>query len=212
MGIDAEMFIRTKETISDESLIERAWRMCATFGWDKFWVNPDNGRRALMFVDQWEQDGPTLQPSNGETFIKVSLCTRYWGPGYERGNLSLLITLAEWWERVFPSSEVWYGGDSSGVCAAHFDKDMRSQFLDHAASKDGFAYRLGFDLNGERPQVCAFCGNAPMSTCRWGKGGTGSVCLGCGLHRLVSGHEVTEAIGQWPDEQKRRKEEKGAQS
>jgi hypothetical protein len=179
--------------------------MCASFGASHFWIDRKSGRRARSVIEKYEQDGPDILPGKGETFVSVSLWSRYWGPGYERGDLPLILTLAEWLERKFPNGAVWYGGDSSGVCAAPLDSVARAALLDHFASPDGFRYRLGFSLQrgpGAKGQSCEFCGNVPMAEMRWGPGLVGFICIGCDLHRLVGATSCAEAVGRWPDETK----------
>jgi hypothetical protein len=200
MGIDAEMFVRSTAKHTEEEVRKIAWEMCAVFGVDNFDVRRDGpyARHALEIVDKYEQDGPTIKPRKGETFIRVFLATRYWGPGYERGNLALILAVAEWLERKFPKGAVWYGGDSSGVCAEPLDKAARSKLMDHAASAHGVDYHVG---HGRYPsgETCEFC-NVSMSEYRWGGGSTGYICLGCNLYRLVpTSGPATEAVGRWPD-------------
>jgi hypothetical protein len=205
MGVDARMFVRTP-TKGLPDLQRVAWEMCASFGAGHFWIARESGRRALAVLERYEQDGPDIFPAPEETFVNVSLRSRYWGPGYERGDLPLILTLAEWLERKFQKGAVWYGGDSSGVCAAPLDSVARAALLDHAASgSHGFLYRLGFSLQrgpGAKGQSCEFCGNVPMAEMRWGQGLVGFICIGCDLHRLVGATSCTEAVGRWPDETK----------
>lgn len=204
MGIDAKMFVRTRDVVTEAYVKESAWLLCAVFGADEFFVDRDSGRRALSIVSEFTQDGPTLTPEPGETFIHCHLFTRYWGPGYERGALGLIIGVAMWLEKRFPGGVVWYGGDSSGVCAIPFDAKARDEFIAHAASDRGADYRtLRNRIWGDPPQSCEFCG-PQMTPCRWGGGTTGYVCMGCRLHRLVTkeGVIVGESTRGWPDEVK----------
>jgi len=45
--------------------------------------------------------------------------------------------VAEWLERRVPECVVWYGGDSSGICAELFDTPARKKLLEHFASENG---------------------------------------------------------------------------
>src|SRR5262245_24008844 len=100
MGIDAEMFVRTSQPLDSHVVRELAWELAEAFGADRFWIfNPaktESGyeRRALEIVDKWEQDGDTIYPERGEQFIAVAPATRYYGVGYERGDLPFLVGLA----------------------------------------------------------------------------------------------------------------------
>ncbi len=209
MGIDAEMFARTCEPITEQQVKRLAFEACARFGKSKFLISRPgefsfwpNGRRALEIVALYEQDGPDIEPAAGETFVRAHLKTRYWGPGYERGDLPFLLAFASWLERKIPACEVWYGGDSSGVCAVRFDHTERSRMLDHLASDQGSDYferRNPFVPRDERP-VCDFC-EVEMPSFRYGPyDARGYICQGCDLHvnRAADGTE-TRAYGGYPD-------------
>src|SRR5690242_12691729 len=169
MGIDAEMFVRTMQPLSEHAVREMAWELAEAFGAERFWIfkRPNYERRALQIIDEWTQDGPTLHPLPGEQFIAVAPATRYYGIGYERGDLPFLIALAEWLEARIPSGSVWYGGDSSGVHAEPFDSGVRRQLFAHFAVHGHRPYdgdprvndgRRDFIGSREIKQpICAFC-------------------------------------------------------
>jgi hypothetical protein len=206
MGIDINMFVRTKEPVTETEVRKAAIDMCAVFGVDRFWLDRKNGRHALAVVPEVEQDGPTIRRKKGETFILVYTFGRYWGEGYERGDLAFVIAVSMWLETRFPSSEVWYGGHSSGICAELLDAHARKKLVAHAASKNGADYHRPHpnpflsEQQQDPPQYCEFCAGEQMTPCRWGGGGTGYVCQGCGLHRLVRpGCEPLESTRGWSD-------------
>ncbi len=123
MGVDAQMFIRTRETITEERLKILSWQICESFGSTWFlvsrpgeWSWLPEGRRALTLCERYEQDGPDILPEPGESFVEVHLSCRYYGPQYERGPLPIILAIARWL-RSHIHGEVWYGGDSSGFCA-----------------------------------------------------------------------------------------------
>lgn len=190
MGIDAEMFVRTKAKVTPDQA--RGWAVSAAqaFGHDRFWIfkreKTDLEKRHCMeIVREYTQDGPTIKPKKGETFIQVYPATRYYGPGYERGDLPFLIMLAEWLEETIPGAEVWYGGDSSGVEAVKFDWDARRTLFKHFCENAHRPYRGAF--NGLRssgkdaPKLpfCGFCG-VPMNQYGFGKEYASYGCDGCG--------------------------------
>lgn len=201
MGISARMFVRTKAAVTAKEVRRASVAMCMVFGPSRFWIDHEQKRHALEVVTKYEQDGPTIRPRPGETFICVHLSTRYWGPGYERGDLGLICGVAEFLERRFPKGVVWYGGDSSGVLAERFDAKARAALFDHAAGEHGADYRAGF-AQDPKTEHCDFC-DCAMSTSRWGSNLVGFVCMGCDRYRLVvGGGSTAEAIGRWPDERK----------
>lgn len=184
MGIDAEMFVRTKAKVTKEDVREFAYRLGEAFGPENFWIWKDEGRirHCLEIIKTYHQDGPDIKPARGETFIEVHIASRYYGPGYERGDLPLLVMVAEWLEENIPGSEVWYGGDSSGVEAEKFDKAARRRFLKHFYKHGHSLYRDVFDKikkdELENP-VCKCCWKK-MRRYGWGENYAAYNCDGCG--------------------------------
>lgn len=206
MGIDAQLLVRNPKPLSPLEVRKMSRDLVAAFGIERFCVIPpgvydENGSHALEIVDEYVQDGPTLRPANGEQFIIVNVSSRWYGKGYERGDLPVLISIAEWLELRIQGSQIWYGGDSSGVLAKSFDACGRRELFQHFVKVGHDPYSSFFGKVGS--ETCAFCADAPMHGCRGGPGGVGYVCDGCGLHRLVT-HDgtKTEAYGHWPDEMK----------
>ena len=126
MGVDAQMFVRTMEPVDDGQLKTWNWEIVEAFGRESFMLYGE-GQRALGIIDEYYQDteDSPLRPHDGETFIDVSLGGRYYGVGYERGNLPEQLAIAAWLEHRVPGATVWYGGDSSGIEAEPWDKAMR---------------------------------------------------------------------------------------
>lgn len=207
MGIDARIFVRTMKQITDDEIKRLSFEIGCAFGAQRFfrWRNHHNISR----IKRIEQDGPPEDPDPGETMLEVHVSTRYYGPGYERGDLPFLVMVAEWLERRIPECEVWYGGDSSGVCAAPFGPEERSEMLDHFASPHGRDYFSsgnplfsGAIAGSTDHPICKLC-NEPMP--QYGYGGMGSKrgmwsCGGCGsrVKRTETGELVEmEANEKW---------------
>lgn len=182
MGIDAEMFVRTRQPLTPEQVRILAFRLGETFGADSFYRDRENMRHHLVVVDRYEQDGPDLLPEPGEQFLRVHLWTRYYGVGYERGDLPFIVALAAWLETNIPGGEVWYGGDSSGVCAKPFGQRQRNALFRHFARQGHEPYAGSFDRSlgrGDRP-VCGLC-RQPMRQTMFSAGTDGGyTCVGCG--------------------------------
>lgn len=132
MGIDACMFSRYRGgKPSPEQLKLWSWDLCRAIGAQHFLIQPEKGRAALSLTRRYTDDGvvddgktytqngPDIVAEPGEWLVEVSLWTRYYGVGYERGNWQVIVHTAEWLERFI--GPVWYGGDSSGVEATLFD-------------------------------------------------------------------------------------------
>lgn len=184
MGIDAEMFVRTKAKVTKEEVREWAYRLGEAFGPDNFWIwkDKDRIRHCLELTGVYHQDGPEIKPEHGEVFIQVHPATRYYGRGYERGNLPFLAAIAEWLEANIPGAEVWYGGDSSGVEAKKFNRAARQKLLQHFY-KYGHSPYHRFDgllsKDGLEAPLCKCCWKK-MRQFGWGQNYAAFNCDGCG--------------------------------
>ena len=190
MGIDAQLLVKTKFKVNEGMVLRWAYDLAYAFGSEQFFmIKPnqakkygDAPRHCLSIIDEYTQDGDSLFPKKGETFIAVHLFTRYYGEGYERGDLPFIISVADWVKRNIPESEIWYGGDSSGVLAEPFDKKARELAWQHFCRVGRKPYVEAFDhLEGIVPLVCELC-KKPMLRKGWGNKGKYVllVCPGCG--------------------------------
>lgn len=133
------------------------------------------------------QDGDTIYAADGEWFLEVSLWTRYYGVGYERGDLMTICAVAEWAEANIPTAVVYYGGDSSGVEAEPFDAAAREKLKKHYYSQSGRDYFdhkwFGAD-KAARPSPCGLCIPGEPRFNQHGSGRHGAFiavnCAGCG--------------------------------
>lgn len=188
MGIDAEMFVRTKEAVTDEQVLQWAIDLHEAFGEFVFVIHRDapyafgGDRHCLEIVDAYYQDGPQEDPADGETFIRAHLYTRYYGKNYERGDLPRIIAVARWLEDRIPGAEVWYGGDSSGVPAEPFGQEERDALWAHFVKVGHRPYtHAGFIANrGDiAAPTCGLC-KIPMRCYGIGKNYGAFICDGCG--------------------------------
>lgn len=132
----------------------------------------------------WTQDGDPIFAGPDEWFLEVHVWTRYYGVGYERGDLLTLCAIAEWCEVNIQSCVVWYGGDSSGVCAEPWPDEKRRELRRHLYSEQGRAYFNYSSRSGDQPKH-----PAPCSLCiddghfeQYGSGSNyiGVHCASCG--------------------------------
>lgn len=141
-------------------------------------------QRAFEPIKVYIQDGDPIYPSRGETFYDVSLSGRIYEIGYERGNLPIHCAIAEWLEQHLSPCEVWYGGDSSDMCAKLFNDSYRKSLRAHFYSEHGRDYFRSFSMSTlvGYPQPCSLCiPNEPrFSQFCWGGGMTKVRCQGCG--------------------------------
>lgn len=197
MGIDAEMFIKRKgPKPSDEQLKTWSWDLCAAIGAQFFYFRKENGQAALELTGKYlqkyypeivlgkihTQDGPDINAADDEWFIEVNLVTRYYGVGYERGNWQVIVNVARWLELNI-GGEVWYGGDTSGVCAELFDEAARQKLVEHALGPRGKDYYFHFNKNEtfRTPPPCNLCvKDRRMIRYDWGDNYIAVSCRGCG--------------------------------
>jgi len=194
MGINAEMLVVTTSKLSESEVRKISVRLCEAFGTDPFFlIRPANEykweeRHALEIINKYEQNGPDIKPNINEQFIRVSLSGRYYGIGYERGNLPQIVAIADWLERNIPNSTILYGGDSSGVCAEPFDKAARETLLQHFAENGHTPYTGDLQGNERNPYIeddgikWPFCDFCQVHYRRFGYGASYGAfsCAGCG--------------------------------
>lgn len=155
---------------------------CATYDpddWHDDDVPPTHRVPGLV----WMQDGAAILAQPGEWLLKVSLWTRYYGVGYERGDILTICAVAEWIEANIPDSEVWYGGDSSGIEAEPFHAAKREELRRHLysrAGRDYFAYSR--NRASIQPAPCGLCIPGEPRFNEFGSGAnyTAVSCGGCG--------------------------------
>lgn len=188
MGIDARMLWKIPGEVTAESLLEWSWRLYDAFGTEAFCGPP-----LSIIEDEYWQDGPSLHPPEDETWINVSLLTRFYGPNYERGNIITICAVAEWAEVNIPNVTVLYGGDSSGMCVEPFNQVDRAQMLMHFY-KNGHLPYLGID----KKNLCVECG-AP-TRCGWTSGGKEQRrCLLCGVNFTIDRRTNERVEHKWPN-------------
>lgn len=204
MGVDAQMLVKLAAPIDDGALTEAAYKLAEAVGHrsEVFWQSSDEAlakgevRRALNRVvndDEGDYRACGIADFSG-SWLWVSLCGRYYGEGYERGDLWSYIAIAEWLERNFPNCTVYYGGDSSDRIEL-FGKSAREELISHWASEGGRPYyaREGKDARWMQPNplqpVCPLC-NHPATQYGTGGGFASWTCDGCSRHWVWVGGDV----------------------
>ena len=131
------------------------------------------------------QDADPVIAEPGEWLLEVSLWTRYYGIGYERGDLLTICAVAEWCEANLQPCEVWYGGDSSGVALKPFGDAERAKLRRHLYSQQGRDYYSSWGTPpGQMPPTCGLCVPGEERRQQYGSGMNGQYaavsCAGCG--------------------------------
>lgn len=136
-----------------------------------------------------------VEAASGETLLSITLWSRYYGVGYERVDLLTICAIAEWCERNIQGCEVWYGGDSSGVCITPFPEAERKVLRNHLYSSDGRSY-FSYDKRSEPPlpprSDCKLCiPDHEPSRFGWGAAYAAYNCAGCGKRFITNDGGLT---------------------
>lgn len=144
----------------------------------------------------WMQDGDPIIADDDEQFIRVHIFTRYYGERYARGDWLTIKAVAEWCERRWPAGEVWYGGDSSGICAEHLTPERRQQIHEFFLTSGRKSYthygRTSRDsITGHAAPICPVC-SVGLIGCGGGHSLTYWYSDGCGKKAIT-----TRGITHW---------------
>lgn len=128
----------------------------------------------------WFQDGDPIVAKPSEQFIEVHFWGRYYGPGYERGDWGKYRNVISVLKLSFPDAEIWYGGDSSGMCAELMDDKKMAEFDACWMGPGRTPYVRGFSgIGGAKAKAtCPTC-QTPMFQHGWGGGKTMFACESC---------------------------------
>jgi len=195
MGIAARILVKLSQsaTIDDREVLRASYRLASTIGHEAFVISDSHHAISIItpYTDEdgyapelegltvWQQDGPEIIARDGEQFLEVNLFSRYYGPGYKRGDWLRLRGIIEWLRRRFPTGSVWYGGDSSGVCASEMDDEALKEIDDvfYASGRYGYTHPKYRGQDGD--VTCPRCQEGTANT-----GGEGDksfhYCFGCG--------------------------------
>lgn len=177
MGVDARMLVRgvKQGQVSQKRLDELSYLLAASF--DIIWHSQKWKIKALEFVNEYEQDGEPIVGNKDEALIKVNLTCRYYGEDYARGPILDIINVAEWLEHHIKGAQVYYGGDSSCICAEPFNKEHRDRLKEFYFDNYCFPYISVFDRNNRQP-TCSFCQQPIILNC-WGGSLSAGKCQAC---------------------------------
>lgn len=191
MGVDARMCVRTKLAFTPEQIRALSWQIGAAFGTEAFYFKypqPTPPQPALALVESyagWDSKQELRAPRGG-SLIAVSLTGRFWGPGYERGDLPQLLAISKWLEvKTGPGAQVWYGGDSSGCEGVLLDAEKRDEYWQHFLQR-GNPYFERESFLKTRPPSCPLCAHPCTSV---GGGGNQDFwrCSGCDWSAITIG-------------------------
>lgn len=197
MGIDIGMFVKIKgkeNFLSKKKVLALSYDICEAFGHDWFWIDREGrydkaGKHALEIVGVYYQDGPSVYANKDTQLIEVSTIHRYYGEGYERGDLPKIYCVAKWLEDRITKGVVYYGGDSSGVLAEKFGHKEREALWKHFVKVGHEPYTSVFEEK-DKSRMCDFCQHK-MTQYGFGQNYAAWICKGCGLKEKTDDGGVT---------------------
>jgi hypothetical protein len=195
MGVDARMYIPSDRIYSEDELIKLSYRLGEATDPHHFCLYDENSH-ALEIEDTTYGSIAEYNESFKEAkqIIDVNLMGRYYGPGYERGNLWDYIAIAVWIEKNMNVTP-WYGGDSD-MQLELFDENYRQELINHWTKSGGIPYRD----RQERHQFQPTCPRCKVLATQFGYGVDYAAwtCLGCGKNwNWNSKDGVVEGKKQW---------------
>jgi hypothetical protein len=137
MGVDAEMFALVEGEVPNEAVAV----------WDQILKQkfaPDRELRwnwygAAVTNSDYEW-GAELPGEVGHTIIKIGMdAMRYYGRGYERGDIEHIIEIAEFVEQLIPGAKIFYGSDC-GEFPETFGAEERAAILEYKRGPNGDNY------------------------------------------------------------------------
>ena len=192
MGVDVEMYVKTKTKLSDDKVLDLAFRLAAAFGPEYFWMEREGDRKhhCLSIIKRKKDLFYYIGDIEGYQILRVYLSGRYYGELYERGYFPLYRNVAEWLEYNIPGCEIWYGGDT-GADLKHFNNEMRQELWKYYCKNANLPYVGFFDAalsdNDKRP-ICDLC-QKPMIRNGFGPNYAKYYCAGCDYEVELKGEE-----------------------
>lgn len=97
-----------------------------------------------MLFDSDIHDGPfnvsdAADHDDGQERLELYVSTRYYGPGYERGDWPSIYAAIRLMQTAFPNQDVYYGGDNTDDHPVVTD-EMIASLWDHYLGPDSQAY------------------------------------------------------------------------
>jgi hypothetical protein len=179
MGVDARILIKIvkpESWLNSTQLRRLSAQLTSVIGPDNFFLRPEENRHAISFVLEenrkwakkypkdypnfnpnetvYSQDGDDIVAEPNEQFLEVHVSDRYYGEDYARGDWKTLSFILMWCVFNIPDSEIWYGGDSSGLCAEHMTSERMNRMTRYYLTSGNDEYWM----NKKGQYICEFCG------------------------------------------------------
>lgn len=129
MGIDVLLYAEANPTAQELEAARTLFRRSAIA--DDYERDGEVRWRCLEFEDETEWSSPR---------VVANVTTRYYGPGYERGDWPSIFGAIALLRAAFPASRIFYGGDGSDE-APEVTAERESSYWSHYLGPHGNAYR-----------------------------------------------------------------------
>lgn len=185
MGVDAEVFCRAKQPLTDKEVARLGYELGAAIGPDHFLSNVAGTYGKAHGPISIEQENDWEVPGDGQ-LLNVHMFMRYYGPGYERGSWPIIRMTLEFLRAK--DLTVYYFGNSGGCGERCEVTDEGIREMDaHWMASGGRPYRDGFgSFRSSKAPTCRVC-LEPLTN----SGGGGSddywTCQGCGYQAITDG-------------------------
>ena len=192
------MFAEIAAERSEDEIRRVAVSLAKCFGAGSFWIERDKDQHALTAVDSADEwyELPTRRPDT--RLVKLHTLARYYGRGYERGDILSIIGWAELIESKWPEARIFYGGDSGGYLG-EFAPEQRAELKRYFFDVGHEPY-CGHTMPGKpQPPVCEFC-DLTANEHTWGMGFVRATCSGCAQSWIGD-----ERTGRWHEMKAREK-------
>lgn len=187
MGVDARIAVKFDPAPSHVRVKELQFHLMHRFGHEMFWT------KSWKAKDEWEVKDFIVPIIEGECYFDsdfdatglwfVSLYSRYYGEGYERGPGLELAGIVYFLASQPDVIEVRYGGDSSGTHGEVYDQKKALELFEKFCRDGQLPYQAYFDTardrKGETRPDCSYC-ELPMIRNGYGGSYAAFYCAGCG--------------------------------
>lgn len=161
MGVDAEMGFFIDGELKSKQLARYSFELAEAFGAWNFLIQPESGEHAISIPNlAWQNrvdvdSAPNPQLVEARIYYQVNLFGRYYNVGYERGNLPLYCSIADWIESRFHGPPIFYGGDHRQLF--FFGYRQRCDLLQYFYQYGHRPYVLGDESSNSSEPFCSFC-------------------------------------------------------
>jgi len=196
MGIDAVIYAKLNRPATEDEIRDWSFRIGAAFGHDRFFIqqprikgyNNAEPHGAITLREIYHED---VDDYNADPFqVNVGVFSRYYGPGYERGDWAFLRMVILWMKANMPEgSVIYYGGDSDDGCEEVNERLIAE--IDECFFKTGRQnYHMNRHVEGEDVHGCPLC-KVAMPQYGFGGGYQSFQCLGCGYKLSTKDNGLT---------------------